>query len=779
VVNARDVLVRFMDNNTIINDVVVQVIAPAQTVSVNTTWVASYPLGWHNISVIVDPYGDIPELNKSDNTNYTWVNVRGVPDLSIDSGDISFTPTTPSTNSTAVISVIVHNIGDVTAENVNVSVYDTPPIGSQVFVGYAIIDQIHSNSSSQATIDWTPNMPGNHTLKVIVDENDLIEEVQNGNNVVNLTIYVLDYADLVPVAMIFFPASQVEVGSLLEIEVDVRNQGEATASEVRVRFWLGDPETGEIIDEVIIPQIQKDFIQPAVGVWQANTSNYQKMETRLIYVQVNPDQTVKEKDYSNDNISATISVIDYRPNFMFVTDLEIKKGETIVDNASVGETVNILTTVKNDGLVASMGVVIEIYALDNDSYITHIATVTRDIPADGSVLINVTWVVNATMGSNQIVAWVNPDRSIDERIYTNDVISIEFTVNPPEPEISINLGGITEYKPDTLVFVQGTVKNRINGEPLKDISVSVSLTRLDGTRIGDAIVTTTNDLGQFQASIYIPPGEEGNRYINAEVVLAGTPYEKNEEIHVEPIQEEAAFPWWIWLIIIAVVAAVIIGFSLYLYKYGLGKMVECGECGALIPENSKKCPKCGVEFEAGTAKCSECGAWIPASATVCPECGAKFIGEAIGEEEDEYIRKMREQYEAMLDEKKEQAKEELGNKYSESKFIAWWKKQPDYITFESWLGEQEEKRKSGAFACPVCDTLNPRGAAVCHKCGTVFETKIAEKEEPQKRPLRRIVRKPTGKKAPEPPGEEPPTEGESQESGEPEAAKEENKEANE
>ena len=63
------------------------------------------------------------------------------------------------------------------------------------------------------------------------------------------------------------------------------------------------------------------------------------------------------------------------------------------------------------------------------------------------------------------------------------------------------------------------------------------------------------------------------------------------------------------------VSAVIIAFSAYLYKYGLGRMVECGECAALIPEASKRCPKCGVQFEPGTAKCSECSAWIPSNST--------------------------------------------------------------------------------------------------------------------------------------------------------------------
>jgi ribosomal protein L40E len=156
-----------------------------------------------------------------------------------------------------------------------------------------------------------------------------------------------------------------------------------------------------------------------------------------------------------------------------------------------------------------------------------------------------------------------------------------------------------------------------------------------------------------------------------------------------------------------------------------------------------------VEFEAGTAKCSECGAWIPTNSTECPECGAKFVTAPIPEEEDEYMKKMREQYQQFADGYREQAKDVLGKKYSEAKFADWWKKQPTYVTFEKWLSQEEERRKLGAFACPVCGTLNPRGAKVCHKCGTVFEApREAPKEaEGEGKPrLRRIVKRPVEKK---------------------------------
>src|SRR3989442_9234236 len=53
-------------------------------------------------------------------------------------------------------------------------------------------------------------------------------------------------------------------------------------------------------------------------------------------------------------------------------------------------------------------------------------------------------------------------------------------------------------------------------------------------------------------------------------------------------------PWWLFLVILGAAVAVAAGVTVYWKVYGLGKMVECGEGGAFIPEDATTCPKCGV-----------------------------------------------------------------------------------------------------------------------------------------------------------------------------------------
>jgi ribosomal protein L40E len=94
---------------------------------------------------------------------------------------------------------------------------------------------------------------------------------------------------------------------------------------------------------------------------------------------------------------------------------------------------------------------------------------------------------------------------------------------------------------------------------------------------------------------------------------------------------------------------------------------------------------------------------------------------------------MRKEYDDMVSKYRELAKPELGKKFSEKAFEAWWVAQPGYIAFEDWLAKEEEKKKEGPTPCPVCGTLNPKEATVCHKCGTVFgaaKATLVEKKGP-------------------------------------------------
>jgi RNA polymerase subunit RPABC4/transcription elongation factor Spt4 len=143
-------------------------------------------------------------------------------------------------------------------------------------------------------------------------------------------------------------------------------------------------------------------------------------------------------------------------------------------------------------------------------------------------------------------------------------------------------------------------------------------------------------------------------------------------------------PLWLWLVIAAAIVVGLVLFLVVLRRTAAGKVVECGECGNLIPEDATTCPKCGAEFEADLVRCSRCAATIPSNSAICPECAAVLLGDvgtaAEGAE--------RQGYQDFTEKYRAEGKKELGENYNEGSFWDWWKRQPTYVSYSQWKLQQ-------------------------------------------------------------------------------------------
>ncbi len=166
-------------------------------------------------------------------------------------------------------------------------------------------------------------------------------------------------------------------------------------------------------------------------------------------------------------------------------------------------------------------------------------------------------------------------------------------------------------------------------------------------------------------------------------------------------------PMWIWIAIAAAIVAGIVLFLLLARRTAAGKLVECGECGNLIPEDATVCPKCGAEFEKDLIRCSRCASTIPADARYCPECAAQLLGKPgeAGEEAE------RQGYADFTEKYRAEAKRELGENFSESAFWDWWKRQPSYTPYSQWkLQQGQGTPRTGMTAPPAGAATTPEAA---------------------------------------------------------------------
>lgn len=744
---AENILVRFMDETagTVIEDVYIDELQPAPLadssvdLSVVTSWNSVADIGAHLISVEVDPYNWTSEFNESDNYNYTTITVAGMPDLEIETaGDIIITPSAANRvrDNPINFQVEIANNGDIAAQNVTLHIYEEE--GGAV-IGNDTIASIAPGGSGYATVTWDSPAVGTYDVYFIIDEDQDINEIDETNN--NRTIeniVVQDFSDVWVSAVTFellndpTPITEVDNRTSIRIQAIVENNGGVTATGVAVDFY--DDTTGDWLGSDTVPAIAGGGVDQEVAeiIWFATGSAAgaaQDHEIRAV-----ASGNLYESSSVNNGLTETLTINDPRPDLTFLSADDIV---ITTENVTENQEFDINVTVYNIGNGPAANVTIDLYHdnVTEDNWLgtfyagllgagANITVGWEEIgPIEGEGIHNIFAVVDMEVDTddNFTVSGTLYDLigAVEEFDETNNVINNSFSFLASSYSVTITdpiAGQSVNISQETLVVI-GTVTDQ-NGDGVEGVEVSVEF--LEQTYTGTS---------SFGGSLYIiitnlsaEPGTH-TLTISADGI-------SDIPVSIQLIGVEDGLPWMLIIIlVIVIVGAAIGGITAYLYFFGLGKTVECGNCGAFIPESADKCPKCGTEFETETAKCSVCGAWVPMDAKTCPECESEFtIGEVEG---IDYEAQMKKQYDNVVNGFKEQAKKELGNKYSEKAFQAWWAKQPTFITFEQWLKEEEEMKKLGSKPCPYCATPNSVTATICHKCGTIMEDE--KKEAPPKK----------------------------------------------
>ena len=158
--------------------------------------------------------------------------------------------------------------------------------------------------------------------------------------------------------------------------------------------------------------------------------------------------------------------------------------------------------------------------------------------------------------------------------------------------------------------------------------------------------------------------------------------------------------YWLWLVIAAAAIVAVALVFFFFRRLGRGNLVECGECGELIPESAVACPKCGAEFEKELMRCSRCGASIPSDSSVCPDCSALLVGMKADP--------MAADYNAFTQRFRVIAQKELAENYNEGAFWDWWKRQPTYVPFATWKQQMAVSGAAGG-AAPAAAAAKMKG----------------------------------------------------------------------
>ncbi len=729
---AYDVAVDFYDDGDYFGQEIIPVLAPGETYEATAIWGADSPLSpnQHNISVVIDALNSVMELDESSAIGFVFVTVQSLPDLQLMPSLISTDPLSPVIDTPCELMAVVYNVGDTPAYDVSVDFYNGT-ISNDTLINTTTISQVLVGDFGVASVVWTPETVMSHTIFVVVNYPATFEETTYSNNNASTTITVYDHPDLVIQEMSFSTGDHVGGGLTVEVLAQIVNIQPASFVDPVVYMYLG-AIAGEPYATATVYGTITDSSSALIASFTYDAPIVDDDTDVEIFLVVNPEHDPIEQDYSNNDISSTITIVDMRPDIAVSSDdIYALSGATESINGTFGDVVSIYVDLWNLGPTPTGEFTVEV-GISGEGVNYTIALVRTNISAativSGHQMVTVDWTVNITV-DGQYTLWAMADRdgNCSEQSEANNFASTEFEVIGLELAILVTTSE-SQYKAGDSVVVTVTVTELGTGNSVAGLpGVEITLRDSDLNDVATLNGTfTTNEFGVVSVSLPIPTGLDSGEYTVHVSVLS---FEQDSgSIQIGGVTARG-IPLLVWIIVIIAIVGVVAGFTAYTYVYGLGKMVECGECGAFIPAASKRCPKCGVEFEVGTMKCSECGAWVPAESSECPNCGVKFVGEELGEED--YLEKKKKEYDEMVSKYRELAKSELGKKFSDKKFEEWWMTQPTYITFDDWLAKEEEKAKEGPVPCPVCGSLNPKEATVCHKCGTVF---TGDKDAPPKAP---------------------------------------------
>jgi len=708
-----------------------------------------------------------------------------LPDLKVDETSVVFKDKDGDERSRVgvgeeiTIEATIYNVGNASTTSLTsvlVYFYYGVPQDDRL-LGQDIIDtdMPAHDGSGVASLTWIPQKDEegfNVPIYVVVNPHKTVREVTwtEGDNQAFAAVSIVVPPDVAVTGIRFDTAELQNVRNATEsqevtIYVTVKNSGKEDAIDVNVFVYDSYPDfnVDDRPDDPLPPGVDLigtqniSTISPNTQTTITITWDTTGIEGGyIIYayaLDAVPNGYIPDQDLSNNNASKSF-IVHPKPDLRFIQiqGLNIRPyrldGTELPGNPEIYRKVLLQARVFNDGHVFISSVNVSFFE-GNLNPENRIGTTFIAIPPTSPKNASVEWSVIGSPGDRTIFVVVNQGQEVLESDPDNNQASQTLTVGYGVISVSFTQDIDSKYDLGATIQIIGEAKFSNPVEPMVDVPYTITIFK--GTSTYTTYTGETDSEGRIVRQIPAPndPGDYSVEIAIDNGGIGSYSDSKSFKAEGEPTNWFVE-NWLLLLIIIGIGVLVVVLVGVLMGRYGLGRLVECGECGAFIPEGEKKCPKCGAVFEADTAKCSECGAWIPVTSKSCPECGAIFAG--IEKEKKDYIERMKGQYAEYMEQYRDEAKKEIGTTMTDEEFLEWWKANPKYVGFEEWLSREEELRKGRTKNCPSCNTVNPESAAICFKCGTVFKKEEEEEEEvpgpppPEVPPkaVRREVRKAPG-----------------------------------
>lgn len=313
---ANNIVVQFFDGDpsstgVLIGEVTISTITAFGNNQTSMNWTVP-TASLRKVYVRIDPLNTIDELDETDNVVFRNLTSSTMPDLTLGSADITFSPDPARIGDPVTIRVTVRNHGQSGAENFLVYVYAGDPDQGGSTIAQANYSYLEGGSTNSFQFIWTV-VQGVDRITVRIDPlGQVTESNENNNQAYRLLATIsppVEGIDLVavPNSLSFSPGIG-QVGQPVTMTAVVFNNGTIGATNITVDFFDHGPSgsTQKIHGTVI----------SSLGPGQKQTISFQYSSftkgPHTIYMEVDPQNLIQEANENNNEICAGFTVIKVR-----------------------------------------------------------------------------------------------------------------------------------------------------------------------------------------------------------------------------------------------------------------------------------------------------------------------------------------------------------------------------------------------------------------------------------------------------------------------------------
>jgi subtilase family serine protease/Tol biopolymer transport system component/flagellar hook assembly protein FlgD/fibronectin type 3 domain-containing protein len=275
--------------------------------------------GTLTFTVQLDPSGLVPEIDESNNVATFVLNAGAAtgPNLAIGFQDFTFNPNPGREGYPLVLSALVRNTGTAAAINAEVAFYNGDPGAGGTPIGAVqVIPSLlpGAQTTVSVTLAAIPDS-ADKLLFVVADPANKIVEFSETDNTAFNVLPVLSLPDLaISDGDIQLTPAFPRTGDAVAVTVRVVNLGAQSVTNVLVRAYNGDPQSG---GTVIGDQMLASIAGFGSGIVTFNLSVGAATTSRPIVIQVDPVGAILERTKSNNTARRDVAVQDAN---LFVTN---------------------------------------------------------------------------------------------------------------------------------------------------------------------------------------------------------------------------------------------------------------------------------------------------------------------------------------------------------------------------------------------------------------------------------------------------------------------------